>query len=132
MCRKNSKQLQTIRKGGGEKKVRLNGDGKLKLLTGDEFMKLANQKEVENRELEVAAEHRSNMRYEYHIARDEWEMEERARKERMRAEHQEAMEKWSKQPQDKGRFAPQGKKPVKNPFEKLWATTKACGLPMGG
>ena len=104
------------------KKVRLNGDGKPKLLTGDEFMELANQKEEEDRELEMAAEHRSNMRYEYHMARNEWEMEECARKERnqrKRAEHQEAMEKWLKQPRFEGRLAPQQqRKPAKKPFER--------------
>ena len=105
----------------GRKRVRLNGDGKPKLLTGDEFMELANQKEEEDRELEVAAEHRSNMRYEYHMARKQWEVEERARKERnkwRKAEHQEATEMWLKRPRVGDRFAPQGQKPIRKPFER--------------
>ena len=83
----------------GKKKVRLNGDGKPKLLTLDEFMELADQKEEEDWALEVAAENRNNMRYEYHVAREEWETEECARKERnqkRRIKHQSALEKWSK------------------------------------
>ena len=86
-------------------------------------MELADQKEEEDWELEVAAENRNNMRYEYHVAREEWETEECARKERnqkRRIEHQSALEKWSKmqrQVKEEGR-SPWGKKPVQKPFEK--------------
>ena len=102
----------------GKKKVRLNGDGKPKLLTADEFMELTDRKEEEDRALAAATEHRNNMRYEYHIARGEWEAQERVRKEgneTRRMEYQKALEKWSNAPKGKGS---QEKKPVRKPFRK--------------
>lgn len=105
------------------KKVRLNGDGKPKLLTADEFMELTNQKEEEDQALVEAAEHRNNMRYEYHMAREEWEAQEHARKERnreRRIEYQKELEKWSnaqRQAKAEGKGS-QGNKPVRKPFGK--------------
>lgn len=106
-----------------KRKVRLNGDGKPKLLTADEFMELADRKEQEDRALVAAIEHRNNMRYEYHMAMNEWEVQERARKEgneMRRREHREALEKWSsaqKQVKTEGKGSHE-KKPVREPFER--------------
>ena len=104
-------------------KVRLNGDGKLKLLTADEFMELTNRKEEEDQAFAVATAHRNNMRHEYHIAREEWGAQEHVWKERneeWRAEYQKAMEKWSnthEQARAEGKSLP-GKNPVRKPLEK--------------